>query len=155
VTASSTDAAPQLDADGNYYASWLVMVSCVARGQTSRHARQLASIYEGCVRRIMLQQPMSTQPDVLEGEVRWAGTPMIARVTDTSGSNRYLNAGIGRYTAYIDKAVQAGAGPSIPMAPYPDPDPINRPDEPTLPLVPVTAVTTGVRAVPLDQEVTP
>jgi hypothetical protein len=150
VTSSATDAVPQLDGDGNYYASWLVVISAVTRGQNGQNTRDLASYYEGCIRQIMVQQPLP-----MDGEIRWAGTPTIARVTDRSGQGRYLAAGIGRYVAYIDKAVHAGVGPTIPNSPYPDPDPVGHPDDPTVPLVPVTSVSVDLQAVPLDEGVSP
>jgi hypothetical protein len=149
ITSSSTDATPEMDGDGNYYAAWHVVVSAITRGQNGQNTRDLASYYEGCIRRILLQQPLP-----MSGEIRWAATPTIARVTDRSGEGRYLAAGIGRYTAYVDHCVHAGLGPSIPNGPYPDPDP-TQPDEPTVPLVPVTDVTYDVQAVPLDEGVSP
>lgn len=130
VTTANTEGTPQYDGDGYYSSDWNVVVSSVVKGRTPSETRRLAALFEGCVRRVMVQADPTW-----DGEVTWHGTNTAA-VADPSGAGRYLAAGIGAYLVHVDKSVQAGVGPA--GEPY-DPDP-STPDEPFEDLVTVGSV---------------
>jgi hypothetical protein len=139
VTSADTRGDPQKDGNGNYYAAWNVVISCVVRGRNPRETRWLAAQFEGAVRRIMVRQDIP-----MDGEVRWTGTS-VASVNDRSGKGRYLAAGIGTYVFYVDRVLLEGNGPGYPdNGPYDPPDPVGDPDAPVDPLVEVSSVTTDV-----------
>lgn len=144
VTSASTQGDPQKDGDGNYYAAWNVVVSCIVKGRDPKETRVLASLFEGAVRRIMVHaDPPHEYGDVEDsgGEVRWTGAN-VAAVIDPTSSGRYLAAGISTYLVYLDKVVKADAGPA--GEPY---DPVPDPSDPELPegeLVTVGSVRTDV-----------
>lgn len=134
VTTANTEGEPEMDGDGFYSAVWNVVVSSIVKGRTPAETRRVAALFEGCVRRVMVQADPTW-----EGEVHWRGTNTAA-VADPTSAGRYLAAGIGAYLVYVDKAVQAGVGPA--GEPY-ETDP-NDPDGEFEPLVTVGSVSTDV-----------
>lgn len=105
VTSANTTGQPDKDGDGLYMASWNVVVSSVVRGRRANEARWIAAMFEGAVRRIMVQQAMP-----INGEIRWTATN-VAPVKDPTPANRPLAAGIGTYVVYVDHVLQEGVGP--------------------------------------------
>lgn len=130
VTSANTEGTPEKDGDGFYDAAWNVVVSCIVRGRTPAETRAVAALFEGSVRRVMVQADPTW-----DGEVRWVASNTAA-VADPTGAGRYLAAGMGTYLVYVDKAVQAGAGPA--GEPY-EVDPAT-PDEPFEDLIKVGSV---------------
>lgn len=125
------------DGDGFYYAAFNVVVSAVVRGRTPAETRQRAALFEGCVRRVMVQADPTW-----DGEVRFMGAN-VAAVADPTGAGRYLAAGIGTYLVYVDKVVQAAVGPA--GEPYAQPeDPDYDPDAPYEELIKVGSVSIDV-----------
>ena len=112
VTTVSTSGQPTVVAD-DHVASWQMVVSCVCRGRKGPESRRIASWFEGCVRRVLVQQGS------LGGVVnkcRWLTTE-VRPVLDATSRGRYLAAGIGQYTVFGDVAVQGGFyGPTEPEA---------------------------------------
>lgn len=137
VTTANTEGEPTKDGNGMYSCAWNVVVSCIVKARTPSETRQLAAWFEGCIRRIMLDDDPP-----FDGEVRWTGTNTAA-VADPTGAGRYLAAGISTYVVYVDQVVLAGGGPEGPPV-YEDPDPANRPDDPFVDRVTVGSVTTDV-----------
>jgi hypothetical protein len=148
VTSADTQGDPAKDGDGNYYAAWNVNVSCVVRGRRPRETREIAAIFEGAVRRIMVRQDIP-----VDGEVRWTGSS-VRSVNDKSGKGRYLAAGLGAFVFYVDKVVQEGNGPGYPdNGPYSPPDPVGDPNAPFDPLVQVTSVSSQIDGLTSNQRI--
>jgi hypothetical protein len=127
--------------DDAYTAEFLVRVSAVVRGRTPPETRELAALYSGCARRILVNQGTAL------GKARWLGS-LVTPLPDTTDTGRYLAAGVTRWSVMVDE-VQSGDGPVIPEPidpQYPPPDPEGNPDEPYDPLAEVRAVTTQIVA---------
>lgn len=127
--------------DTAYSADWRVNVSAVVRGRTPPETREVAALFNGAVRAILVNQ----QIDI--GMVRWTGS-MVIPYPDTTGEGRFLAAGVNQFTVYVD-AVLTGDGPVDPLPddpPYPPPDPEGTPDQPYDPLAKVQTVTTEIIA---------
>lgn len=139
VTTASTEGTPAKDGDGVYSVPWNVVVSCVVRGRSPSETRQVAALFEGCVRRIMLRN----DPPPFDGEVRWGGSNTAA-VADPSGAGRYLAAGIGTYLVHVDRVVQESSGPIASDSPYDPPTPDTDPDTPYEDLIRVGSVSIDV-----------
>lgn len=136
VTTANTQNSEK-DGDGFYTAAFNVVVSAIVRGRTPAETRQRAALFEGCVRRVMVQAD-----PLWDGEVHFVGSN-VAAVADPTGAGRYLAAGIGNYLVYVDKVVQAGVGPA--GEPYAQPgDPDYDPDTPYEDLITVGSVSTDV-----------
>jgi hypothetical protein len=128
-------------------ADFAIVVSCIVRGRTPFEARDAASIFGSCARRILVHQ----QTDI-EGEVNWEAGSIIP-VPDTTDNGRWLAASLGRFTLYADE-VLTGDGPVEPDPddpPYPPPDP-NDPDQAYGNLATIGAVDTTIIAVPPNVE---
>jgi hypothetical protein len=115
TTAGTTEAT--ILADGMYTATFLTTISCVLRGQKPPETRHSASLYEGCIRRALVQNGS------LGGAVaktKYVPTnPMVGPVADRKRAGRYLAAGMARFHVYVDQIVQQGVGPILPDAePY-------------------------------------
>lgn len=138
VTTASTVARPEKDGNGMHFAAWNVVVSAICRGRTAPESRAMASLYGGCVRRIMLQQQDLGE---FAGEVDWTSSN-VAPVA-TTGQGRYLAAGINTFSIYVDEVVQSGTGPLVTDedTPYPPADPSD-PNTPYDPLAIVTSIPT-------------
>lgn len=137
VTSANTEEVPDPDGDGFYTAAWNVVVSSIVKGRTPAETRALAALFEGSVRRVMVQADPTW-----DGQVRWVASNTAA-VADPTGAGRYLAAGMGTYLVYVDKAVQAGVGPA--GEPYVvDP---TTPDEPIEELITVGSVSTDVTGI--------
>jgi hypothetical protein len=130
VTTAQTEGEPTQDGNGNYFAAWNVVVSAIVRGRNALETRQLAGHFEGCVRRILVQQGID-----LPGEVKWRGSN-VAPVMDPTNSGRFIAAGMGNYLAYVDEVVQEGVGPNKDSNPYPPADP----EDPSTPYEPLISV---------------
>lgn len=135
VTSADTEGIPEKDGEGMHYAAWNVVISCVVRGRTPKETRRIASMFEGSVRRVMLNEGPP-----FDGEVRWTGTN-VAAVADPTGGGRYLAAGMSTYLVYVDHAVKSQAGIAH-EPPYTDPD---DPDAEPDPLVTVGSVSVDVQ----------
>lgn len=130
--------------DGFYGATWTVAISAVVRGRSSEETRWIAAMFEGSIRRVMLQQPVGEK-------VEW-DTTLVQPVADPTNAGRYLAAGMSSYFVYFDHVAQEGVGPHIPDGPYEEPDPEGDPDTPYDDLVTVGSVTTEVDADAIGQE---
>lgn len=117
VTTAQTEGEPEQDGNGNYYAAWNVVVSAIVKGRNKKETRNLASWFEACVRRALVQQGTD-----LGGELKWRGSN-VAPVSDPTNSGRYLAAGMGHYVVYVDQVVQEGVGPFAGDGDYPPADP--------------------------------
>jgi hypothetical protein len=128
--------------DERYAAQWTTRVSAVVRGKTGAEAREVAALYAGSVRRILVDQPFED----LEGRCFWVPGGGVQPVADETDKGRYLAAGISQFDVIVDE-VLGGSGPVLPTPddpPYPDLDP--DPDVPFDPLAVVTGVTTTITA---------
>jgi hypothetical protein len=144
VTTAQTDGEPEptiVGVDDAYSANFLVRVAAVVRGRTPPETRELAALFSGCVRRVLVNQ------GTVLGKARWLGS-LVTPVPDTTDKGRYLAAGVSRWSVWVDEAI-SGDGPVIPEPgdpPYPPPDPMNNPDDPFDPLAEVRTVTTDIIA---------
>lgn len=135
VTTARTTEAPQKGrdeaGDDRWAAAWRVRVSVVVRGRTAPETREVAAVFGGCVRRVLLQQQID-----LEGEVWWLGGS-VAPIADASDGGRWLAAGVNDFAVLADVVV-SGSGPVLPSVhnPYPAPN-TGAPDAPYDPLAPV------------------
>jgi hypothetical protein len=130
-----------VDTDVAYSAIMRSNVSVVVRGRTPPETREVAALFGGAVRAILVQQ----QTDI--GLVRLTGT-MVVPYPDATGEGRYLAAAVNQFTVQVD-AFLTGDGPIDPMVgdpDYPPPDPVGNPDQPYDPLAVVRTVTTQVIA---------
>jgi hypothetical protein len=140
VTTARTDSEPEkivMAVDDAYSAFWRITVSAVVRGRTPPETREVAALYGGCVRSILVQK----QTDI--GVVRWTGSSVVP-FPDASGKGRFLAAGINTFTVFVDLTL-TGDGP-ITAEIYPPPDPVGNPDQPYDPLAEVRTVTTQIVA---------
>lgn len=148
VTTANTEAEPAVDGNGVYYADWNVRVSSVVRGRTPAETRAHASIYGGCVRRVLVQQsrlnPDAPYLPAFAAEVDWQGST-VAQVEDATDAGRYLAVCVNDFVVRTD-AVLSSDGPNIDpdQSPYEPPDPENDPDSPYDPLAAVVSVTFDV-----------
>lgn len=140
VTAAQTLGNPERDGNGMYYAAWQVVISSIVRGRNPIETRQLAALFSGCVRRLMVHPHGAPVFGDDKGAVRWVRSN-LAPVRDNTGEGRWLAAGINTFTVFVDKVVQEGAGP-MDLDPY-DPGP-DDPDTPYEPLLTVESVTTEI-----------
>jgi hypothetical protein len=116
VTTANTTATPIVTARRDCFAFWRVTVQCVVRGKTMPLTKQIASLYEGSVRRLMLQQ--AVRSDLID-DCRWVATNPVAPVPDTSGAGRWLASGINAFDVGTDAAVNGDFGPTVPdVGPY-------------------------------------
>jgi hypothetical protein len=99
--------------------------------------REIASVFGGCVRRILIQQQLSDDIGVL-----WRASN-VAPVVDQTDQGRYLAAALNRFTLLVNEAV-SGDGPIIPTVDDPPYPPPGDPNETYDPLLPVTNVTTTI-----------
>lgn len=146
VTTAQTDQVTK-NPHWRHSADFAVVVSCIVRGRTVFEARDAASIFGMCVRRILVHQ----QTDI-EGEVNWDASSIIP-VPDTTDNGRWLAASLNRFTLYADE-VLTGDGPVEPDPddpPYPPPDPSD-PDADYADLARIGAVETTITAVPPNVE---
>jgi hypothetical protein len=140
VTTARTDNEPEkltLVTDDAYSAFWRTNVSAVVRGRTPPETREVAALYGGCVRAILVQK----QTEI--GVVRWTGSS-VRPYPDNSGQGRFLAAAINTFTVFVDLTL-TGDGP-VTAEIYPPPDPVGNPDQPYDPLAVVREVTTQIVA---------
>lgn len=153
VTTAQVNDEPVIDAAGIYSVGWRAVVTAVVRGRTPGESRALASLFGGSVRRCLVQQQ---DLGGFASETRLASGTMLRPVADSTGQDRYLTASLNPLTVYVDAIVQTGVGPMWPdpadLDPYDPPDPSGNPDAPYDPMLPVTTVTFGVDAKPLEEE---
>jgi hypothetical protein len=141
VTTARTEDNPDSFDIRRYAAAWRVNVSAVIRGRTPPETREVAALFGGCVRRILIQQQIN-----LDGEVRWRSS-LVTPYPDATEQGRYLAAAVNGFTVFADD-VLSGDGPVIPDEhdpDYPPPDP-SQPDQPYDPLAEVRSVTTQIVA---------
>jgi hypothetical protein len=134
ATTVGTTGAPVVAADASYEVTWHLTVSCVLRGRTAPETRRNVSLFEGCVRRLLVQQ--GSLGKRVSG-TKWVGTN-VASVADRTRAGRYLAAGITQFNVFTDQAVQGRVGPVAPA----NPDPPGTP--PYLPLATVASVAVEV-----------
>jgi hypothetical protein len=124
-----------------YGATFNVAVSAVVRGRNAPETREIAAVFGGCIRAILIQQQIE-----LDCEVRWQGGLVLPVPDQADEDARWLAAGLNRFLVLAD-TVQSGDGPVEPTEgdpPYPPPDPEGDPDTPYDPLATVGLVTTEV-----------
>jgi hypothetical protein len=137
VTTAQTEGNPSHMEGGRYAADWRCNVSVIVRGRTPSETREIASVFGGCVRRILIQQQLSDDIGVL-----WRASN-VAPVVDQTDQGRYLAAALNRFTLLVNEAV-SGDGPIIPTVDDPPYPPPGDPNETYDPLLPVTNVTTTI-----------
>lgn len=137
VTTARGESAVESWGDGFISAGFQVAVSCVTKGRTDEEARVNASRYEGCLRRIMVQQPSLGS---FAGGVQPMSVGQVAPVEDEQEQNRYLAVGMSTYLVMVDKTVQGETGPFMGPGPYEPTDP-DIPDTPFDPLAEVSGTT--------------
>lgn len=116
VNTTNTSSTPIVMAGGDTTAFWRATISCVVRGKTQPATKWHASLYEGCVRRLMVQRAQKEHG--LITDCRWEST-LVQPVADTSGAGRWLAAGVGQFTLGVDVAMNGVVGPSVPdVGPY-------------------------------------
>lgn len=136
VTTSGTVGEPIITGDGAYLANWSAIVSSIVRGQRGPLTRQVASLFEGCVRRVLVQQG---DLGAFARRTRWLQTRVMP-VVDPTGKGRYLAAGMTNLVVHCDTSVREWTGPTVPdAAPYDA-------------LATVQTVTTDVEGVPIPTE---
>jgi len=147
---SSTGNNVTSDGEGFVSAELAVVVTVVLRGQDAENSKQNAALYEGSVRRLLLDKPDLDREDGLVGVVS-CDSFRVAPVADVSGEGRYLCAGMNAWTVAVDKINKIGSGPL-------DPDLILGTDPTTDPegtfndLPSVADVTVAVGALPIEEE---
>lgn len=106
-----------------------VHTSVVVRGRTGPETREVAAVFGGLVRRILLHKQLvihEPNPELLlvDAEVWLAPGGGVLPVEDTTKADRWLAAGSSEFVVFVDEAV-SGIGPVLPSEqnPYPDPDP--------------------------------
>lgn len=135
TTTAQTEGQPEKDGDGNYYAAWNVVVSAIVKGRHPVETRRVAALFEGAVRRVLVQHGIE-----LDGEVAWRGSN-VAAVADPTNAGRFLAAGMSHYVVFLDRVVQDGVGPL-------EPDP----DDPYDPLVRVASVSVDIEGRSAQEE---
>lgn len=133
VTTARGESAVESWGDGFISAGFQVAVSCVMKGRTDEEARINASRYEGCIRRIMVQQPSLGS---FAGGVQPMSVGQVAPVEDEQDQPRYLAVGMSTYLVMVDKTVQGETGPFMGPGPYEPTDP----DDPNTPFDPLAEV---------------
>jgi hypothetical protein len=136
TTAQATDVATGPSFVGQTYnASFTVVVSAIVRGRTPGETREVAALFGGCVRRILVQQPF----DSLDAVVHWDGGA-VSPLEDSTDEGRYLAAAMNRFVVQADNVI-SGEGPVLPNDdnPYDPPDP----DAPDVPYDPLAVVRQG------------
>jgi hypothetical protein len=116
VTASGTNGAIDRNNDGSYTATFRTAVSALVRGQDADSTRHTASIYEGSVRRCIVQQAPGFGPIVCVDPISYNVQP----VPGLSRDGRYVAAGLGVYDCSVDQAMQNVGGPTVPDLDYVD-----------------------------------
>lgn len=142
VECAGTSAVVQTGANATIQADWGLLITCVLRGRNYPETQKYASLFEGAVRRTMLSQPRQ-----LAGRCWWKGSDPIRPVVDALDQGRYMCAAALRFTMAVDDVAQQGAGPQVPSDVYPSP-PVDVPDQPYVPPLPVTRVDTSVAIKP-------
>ena len=116
VNTTNTTTTPIVMAGGDTTAFWRATISCVVRGKSQSATKVLASLYEGSVRRLMVQRAQKEHG--LIADCRWDST-LVQPVADTSGAGRWLAAGVGQFLLGVDVAMNGVVGPSEPdVGPY-------------------------------------
>jgi hypothetical protein len=147
VTASEATGTKSFAGRHHYAANFDVAVSAVVRGRTPPETREVAAVFGGCIRWLLVQQQLDaayeSAPDgMVDHELRWEGGSIIPVPDQNDTDGRYLAAAINRFIVMVD-AVITGDGPAL-IDPYPPPDPDNDPDTPYDPLSTVAAVVTTI-----------
>lgn len=109
VTTAQTEADAEFGTDACYYAVWRCVVTAVVRGEVPAQTREVASVFGGCVRLIMVQHALGLGG----GETKWK-RGRVAPVADASDGGRHLAASISQFSVYVDRVLQAGVGPIEP-----------------------------------------
>jgi hypothetical protein len=121
VTTAATANPPEITNDFSYITNWKMTVSCILRGRGTRpaEARRNAALFEGSVRRLLIQQ--GAIEAIQSKRCRWMSSN-VAPLPDATGKGRYLAAGISQWVVFGDVAASwSGGGPLIPNAtPYSD-----------------------------------
>lgn len=146
VTTASAPAFTRM-AGGVYEAIWTVAVSSVVRGDYPSITREIASVFNGCVRLCLTQQG---HLDDFANGVR-AVSSNLARVSDSTDQGRFLAVGVSAFQVRTENVMDDDLGPVVPGGPYDDPDPAEDPDTPYEPLVNVSSVTTTIEGVPIPE----
>jgi hypothetical protein len=109
VVAIATQAVATLGGQNRTYeATWAVELATVLRGKNTQSTIWLAGLYEGVLRRLVLQKARGAPID----DLHYTGM-RYREVPDATGNGRYLLAGVGLYQVYTDQIVQPYAGPQV------------------------------------------
>jgi hypothetical protein len=133
VTAIQSEGEPDIEANAFYSADFQLVVTAMVKGKTRDHARNLAGLYGGLIRLLMVQQPTL---DGTASATKWRRGG-VSRYRDTTAESRELAAGVNVFTVSVDDIMHADDGP-VWNGPLPDPDP--DPDIPYDPLAIVSEV---------------
>jgi hypothetical protein len=123
ATTARTEGDTQSGPDRLYSANWRAQVSVVVRGREPRETREVAAVFGGCVRQMLVHQQIA-----LDGEVRWQSSEIVP-VPDQLDQGRWLAAAVNRFTIYTDVAL-SGTGPMDPAWPPVDDNPPWDPGDP-------------------------
>jgi hypothetical protein len=134
---------PDQDGDGVYYGSFTTTISAIVRGRTPSEALRNASIYAGCIRRLLPQQVQGFAEPITAVDLTGGNR---GEVTDVTGENRHLAAGMSEFRIYVDEIVAEATGP------FPDPDVSPDPDEHYDPPFTVDTFEIAVEGVPVPEE---
>ena len=94
-----------------YDGVWSLRLATVLRAKRPPVTRYLASLYEGVVRRLVLQQARGGPCN----DIKYAGM-RYEEVPDVTGAGRYCLAAISTFDIFTDAIVQPYAGPDVPDA---------------------------------------
>jgi hypothetical protein len=133
---------------GQHTVAWRVLVSSIVRGKTPPESRFVASLFGGCVRRVLVHQESLGGFATSVRVVRHA----VAPIADQTDAGRWLAAGINQFVVVVDDVLTGGVGPMEADPIYDDPDPAGHPDEPYDDLATVSRVVVSTTGVPITQE---
>lgn len=121
VTTAPTTGKPARHADGTWGAVWRVNVNAILRGGRPPETRTNAALFEGSIRRLLLQQVVFSTA-VKFNSSDWVSSA-VQPVADTTGRGRYLAAGLCSVDVSVQESVKDGdAYPITPDATYVPPD---------------------------------
>lgn len=116
VNTTNTTSTPIVMAGGDTTAFWRATITSRVRGKSQPETKQLAALYEGSVRRLMVQRAQKEHGVITD--CRW-DTTQVAAAPDSTGAGRWLADGIATFTLGVDVAMNGVVGPTAPdLGPY-------------------------------------
>ncbi len=96
-----------------YQATWLVRVSAIVRGRKPQETKNTAALFEGAVRRCMLDKGRQNAGPL--NSTHWVDAE-VAPIQAGTREGRYLAAGMATYHVSTDAAARSFGGPDVPDA---------------------------------------